>query len=970
MPTLGSITHTLEAEVSDQLRQQSLIIWLDKDAHYTSYVDSLAKRYATGNFFAPVIPFRGSYLEMMLALEPYGNKEKRDILLVHMPGHTEDTIRQTPLLELYRAGYRYRKALDTLIREAATGKLSPDEIEAFINHGPSDLTQAEQWLSAALNQSKDNLSQTLIDLKDLTYILDELLNPKDSFKQKFDAPDTVVLLAQHLYRYTGMNDAFIAFYLQPEGLSEDQPEDQPESQSVTYSFAELSETFVAWLMCVEYVRDLQRSPHIPLLQTLRSLSKPLVTECDRLITYMRDRHPDLYENTAKSAQDRLAEEFADICPEDLGKIDTFPIEETTVFTAGALADLQSQRWHSALAWAQSRLIATAFWLQREPKRRIEWTLIQAMAQLGTAIDQQRDTLSSAHTLRDALRLYTESGYQVDLAHRKLEQLRVQRLNTSLPHFNELLACADGLRQHYRSWANRWAKTFANLCETNGFLPEPDLQQRQLYEQQIAPLLASKTSARVAYFLVDAFRYEMAAELKSELDIAGATVQLKARYAELPTLTSVGMNALAPVQKGGKLTLATGQFKGFKSGEYTVKDPKSRVRAMGDRTTTSHPPKLLTLAEVCEKSTKSLKSATNNVTLAVIHSKEIDDAGEANVGIVTFERWLQQIKSAWSRLKTLGFNEFIFTADHGFLLNVTLEEIPRGKKTDPKRRHFLLANAKKENGLVSASLNALGYTGQEGYLHFSNTVNPFATGKTSANFIHGGNSLQERAIPVLSVSHRHNNALNLVKYQIEAKAEPAIAGYSRLRVKVAPAATAQGILSFTHAQTINLSLRVPQRPDIDVSIAEIPGATLKNQQIQLSVEQGWVEVLFSLVGVEDDRVKVEVYQSDGTVDIEPALIDSYFEVSGSKVIAKESRQTTLATTPDEYWQSGFEDDNIRSIFEHIHQHGAITEAELNNRLGSPRKVRRFAAKFETYLQKIPFLVRVESSASGKRYVKDS
>ena len=967
MPTLGPITSTLEAEVSSRLRQQSLVIWLDTDSHYTAYVDQLAERRAEGDFFAPVVAFRGSYLETILALETHGNKETPDLLLIHMPGHNINTIKQTPLLELYRAGKKYEKALDTLVREAATGKVNPSEIESYINHGIDSLAHAEQWLEASLNEPKDNLSQTLIDLNDLTYILDELIEPKPSFKQKFDGPKTVVLLAQHLYRYTGMDNDFIAFYLQT-------------SRSESYSFAELSETFAAWLMCVEYVYDLNREPVLPVLKKLAALSKPLVAECDRLITYMRDRHPDTYATISTNAENRLGEEFANIRPENLGKIDTFQIEEKTVFELGALAALQQSEWPQALAWASSRLTNRSFWLQRNPKRRIEWTLIQAMAQLGTAIEQADQSIASqpiasAHTLRDALNTYTRSGYKVDMAHRQLEQMRSQLLDIHLPHFNALQNCADTLRQTYRDWANNCAIAFARLCEASSFLPEADLQQRTLYDECVAPLLKStlknKNDTKVAYFLIDAFRYEMAAELRSELEVPGAQVRLDARYAELPTLTSVGMNVLAPVQKGGQLTLASGQFKGFKSGEYTVNSPASRVRAMSDKSSSSyHQTELITLSDICEKPTKGLKKTLSKVNLAVIHSKEIDDAGEANVGIVTFERWLQQIKLAWNRLKGLGFDEFIFTADHGFLLQdkTTLEEIKWGKKTDPKRRHVLLTEPRKEDGLVSVSLKALGYGGQAGYLHFARGINPFATGKTGASFIHGGNSLQERVIPVLSVSHRHNNRINLVKYIINAEAKPPIAGYSRLQVNVKPAVAAQGVLSFTGTKTISLSLRAPNRPDIDINIAEAPGAILKNQQIQLAVEQDWAEVLFSLVAQQDERVKIEVYQSDDAEDVEPMLVDTYFEVAGSKVTAE--AQTPRLPAASEDWQASFDDDSIRQAFIHIYRHNAITEAELNTLLGSPRKVRRFAADFETYLQQVPFLVRVESTASGKRYVKDA
>ncbi|MEL6353761.1 MAG: BREX-6 system phosphatase PglZ [Cyanobacteria bacterium J06627_28] len=996
MPTLGPITEKLESELSSRLRNQSLVIWLDKDSHYTPYVDQLIERRAKGDFFAPVVAFRGSYLEMMLALQDYGNRAAPDILLIHMPGHTEDTIRKTPVLELYRAGHRYRKALDTLLKETAAGKVGPSEVDAYLSRDGISLEGAEQWLAEAIAQPSFTVTptNTTLALDDLADILDELLSPKRSFKQKFDTEAARSQLTDHLYRNTGLDTAFLSFYL------------QTKPSAAAYSFANLSEAFCAWLMCVEYVHDLQRDPKEPALKPLKRLSKPLVAECDRLIRHLRDRHPTSYVTIADATESRLSEEFTALRPEDLGKIDTFRIEETTVFEDGALTSLRQRQWPQALSWAEVRLTssystttpkknkrknasrntkgAQSFWLQRSPERRIEWTLIQSMAHLGTKIEQVGTTpLSKAQTLREALDAYTQIGYRVDLAHRQLEQKRSQLLESTLPHFNALTACANDLRQHYRDWANQWAKSFAALCEAKGFLPEADLQQRMLYDQTVHPLVksAAKGEAKVAYFLVDALRYEMAAALHGTLqaDITDSTtLRLSARYAELPTLTSVGMNALAPVQQNGQLTLhKETDFKGFRAGEYNVSTFENRVRAMGDRSSSvKNQPKLFTLADICEKSTKSFNAQLEKANFAIIRSQEIDKAGESNIGITTFERWLQQLKAAWNRLKNLGYNEFVFTADHGFLLqdDTAVEGIQWGKA--PKRRHVLLPNARKESKIVSVSLSALGYQSQSGpaagYLHFSTTTNPFVKGSAIATFIHGGNSLQERVIPVLTLSHRQNNNLQLVKYSIEAQAQPSIAGYSRLRAKVTPAA--QGVLSFTGAKTINLSLRVPNRPDIDLTIAEAPGAVLNNQQVQAEVAGNWVEVLFNMVSLQDERVKVEVYQSDGAEDVTPALVDDYFAAAGTKVNPKadsdETRSPSKTTPkPAQDWQTSLEDESVRQVFVHIQQHNAITEAELIALLGSPRKGRRFSANFETYLSKLPFLVRVESTANGKRYIKE-
>ncbi len=159
MVQLGPIISVLEEDVKQELRQKGIVIWLDKDAHYKGYVDELVKRYERGEFPFPVVPFRDSYLEMLLALEPYGNGKYPDRLLLHMPGHTEESIRKSPILELYHAGARYRRALDTLIWEAATGRMSPDQIDSYLSNNVSNIAAAEQWLEKALAQPQDDCTR-------------------------------------------------------------------------------------------------------------------------------------------------------------------------------------------------------------------------------------------------------------------------------------------------------------------------------------------------------------------------------------------------------------------------------------------------------------------------------------------------------------------------------------------------------------------------------------------------------------------------------------------------------------------------------------------------------------------------------------------------------------------------------------------------------------------------------------------
>ena len=204
-------------------------------------------------------------------------------------------------------------------------------------------------------------------------------------------------------------------------------------------------------------------------------------------------------------------------------------------------------------------------------------------------------------------------------------------------------------------------------------------------------------------------------------------------------------------------------------------------------------------------------------------------------------------------------------------------------------------------MVTVSLNALKYEGQEGYLLFRKDTAVFANGIPGATFVHGGNSLQERVIPVLTVSHRHQSHLAMVKYLFEAKPEPSILDCSRIRIRVKPAPVAQGVLSFVGAREINVALRVPERPDIQVTIKDAPGAEVKNQQLQIAVEGDWIEVLFDLKGQRDERVRLEIYHPDNVEDVESIVPQIFFNVSGS-FQGEVSAATELPKNTD--WQDSF------------------------------------------------------------------
>lgn len=981
--SLPPITAALEAQISHEIRQHGLVIWLDKDGLYTAYVDDLIQRYQAGHFFAPVVAFRGSFLELLLDLETQNQDDSTaKNLLIHMPGHTEQTIRTTPVLELYHAGTRYRKGLDTLIKEAVSGQVSPDRLDAFLKTKPNSLSAAEAWF-ATLNEPQNSLAAYLNSLS-LEWLLDGLLQQDESrLKQQIDQGDGLLHLQDHFYRHLGLSPDFLQFYLGPTPLT----------------LENLTELCSAWLLCVEYVQDLQRSPQLEALVPLTKLATPLLNNCKACINHLRNRHPDHYDRIAQIVENSLEAELATMEATDLGTIDTFRAEEVKFLNA-ALEALKTQDWQQALTWATNRLQSQSFWLQRDRGRYQEWQFVQIAAQLGTAIATS-GTPSGAKlghlftpemTLRDALETYTRQGAKIDRLHRILEQQRSTQLASTLPDFQSLLSIADQLRQFYHTWASNLAADFAQICRREGFLPDSDLQQRFLYEELVQPCL--QRGETVVYFLLDAFRYEMATELLENCqDSDLKSGNLYARYAELPTITPVGMNALAPLTQKGKLVLPPhSDFQGFRTGEYTVNTPGERVRAMKERGTQLKTGeraivKELDLKSICDASDQKLKKDCAKADLLVVHGPDIDQAGEANQGVLTFDRLLQQIKTAWNRLRNLddpAFTTFIFTADHGFLLRdaVTAQKANPPFKDGTQRRHILSREPRQFPETLCVSFSQLGYEGQSGYLHFRQDLAVYQSG--SATFVHGGNSLQERVVPVLVLHQKNRNRLSRdMQYEITAEPLPPLVSYNRLRLKIQPAPTEQGMLLLNPPKTIALALQVPQASnpspatDITVTLHDAPGAKIQNQVVEVPLSADSVEVAFTLhsPSATVERVRIQVYHPTAIVRITPVTPNAFFDVIYTAKSDPSTSHPDPQTPLDQPrgfldWQEAIPDQEMRTTLDHIYKYGSITEVELGQMLGSPRKVRRFSQNLEAYQAQLPFIVKTESTANGKRYVSQN
>jgi PglZ domain len=955
MSELGPVSRQLEAELRELARLHGVVVWLDKEGHYTEFVDALGVRAHAGDFPFPVRAFRGSFLEVMLSLDGLEDGIGMTPLVIHVPGHNKAELRTTPMLELYRAGRVHERALATLVREAAHTRATVEQVEAFLAKQEVSLARADHWLAGLL---RERAGQTGRDLSghSAESLFDELQRHGD-IAQELIEPAAERALWERLELLLGIAQDFRARCKLPT-----RSEDASTSVSTRDRAADVTFGLAGWALCVEFVHDLRRPPRDPWLLPLKQLVAPIVQGCQRLAVHIRTHHAATYKQLADQVEELLVEELRDATAEDLGAVDTFRFEDRKVLGA-ALAALGRGDYRAAHDWSRAR--SESFWAREDLDRGRGWQLVLLAASLGLAIGENQKLLHGVKSHAEALERYAQRGYRVDAAQRRLEQARQAVVLLDIEEFAELRLRLDALRVAYRAWADQLAVAFNALCAAQGYLPSSSLRQRDLFEDVVRP---STQDGLTAYFTVDALRYELGHQLYEALSVTHtADVTIKARLAELPTVTEVGMNVLAPLAVDGKLRLDADakEIRGFRSLEARVALPEHRQKVMHERIGGRTCPKLK-LEELVEQDVTSLRRSIAGARMVLVHSEGIDKAGEKGTGLLVFEHELQLLRAAWHNLYEAGVRRFVFTADHGFLLHdaATRAPKPHGFKTTPKRRHMISADYLDREGKVAVRAADLDYEcDADLYFLFPEDAAPFDIGDKAKDYVHGGNSLQERAIPVITVQHRHDPGAETTRYRLEAMAGEPLARMQCVRGTVH---IEKGhALSFSSLSAMELMLECVDDPDVMVELCDARDAKVVGSAVLAEVEKPF-ELFFRLRGATARRVRVRLKHATGAALVASFEIAERFGVEA--VRSEPPPSDKKPRRPSDTWLLELPEGGVRDVFRHLDAHGSINEAEATRMLGGARQYRAFCRDVEELMKVAPFRVLVDVSSGVKCHVR--
>lgn len=361
--------------------------------------------------------------------------------------------------------------------------------------------------------------------------------------------------------------------------------------------------------------------------------------------------------------------------------------------------------------------------------------------------------AEAHMIWNA---YVREYYRMDAYYRAFHLHFGASLTAAHPAlddlFKTLAECAEGLYVHFflaqlgENWTNAIAEDLAELGRIAG-VP----QQMAFYADCVR-----ERRGRVFVIVSDALRYEVATELAAELrrTMQGEAV-LAARAAMFPTITKFGMAALLPhtsltveeKRGGGVAVRADGQPTEAGDREKVLRAAEPKSCAL----------KYTTLIGMKRAERAALVKGMEVVYLYHDRIDEVSHTSDAMVFPACTEAVAEILNLVRIIVNDFGGTRIHITADHGFLYTYSpLAESDKVDRTDfaaraaeVGRRYALLREGTAPSYLLPVRFPAGG--GRLAAFTPRENIRIRMSG-SGLNYVHGGISLQEMAVPVLSYQH--------------------------------------------------------------------------------------------------------------------------------------------------------------------------------------------------------------------------
>lgn len=716
------LLHTYLADsLEKKIKQSQVVVWYDPRSEFSAFIQELAPKgedlvqeVALNSSKGFLAAYRGSFIEIKFAVEPYVGKDQPEPVLIYVPGEARDRTGSL-LMELEAGGVCFEPKFKQVARNVLRQKFTDGEIDELL----TDRVNYEDVVAYLSNRDEagqtSKLKAIFPEAKNAELLLATWLvsDTQDSNIEDKEAKEELGKLITSRLEYR---------------VSTDEPLSQIRSK--------LARSILVNEFRSDYAgEDPPSLSLIPQAQTREGVSR-----IRHLTEILRKKWPKQYTRLADQVEKDLALPEIDLDPSLLGRVDTFRFEEQRLLAyCDQLAaerdfqktkDLVDERWQS-------------FWVEHDLQRHAQWEVCRLIAELGLSLEQVRADLSKKReTPEQWIDAYTTSKWSsLDNLSRKLESW-VSRMERE-PVTDRAL---QTVRHDYETLVHEMAKGFSSAFERAGWQTTQTAHQTEVYSRFIQP-----ENGKKAYFLVDALRYEMGVELAERLSEA-MDLHLTAAVAALPTITTVGMAALMPeASKGFSVVDRSGKVASLVNNSLVANSADRRNLIKYNKPKAQD----MLLSKILQRSEKKLGQDLQETDLLVVRSQEIDALGESDnewLASQIVDNVIGNLARAVRKLAGCGVEHFVIAADHGFLFGQRKHEDmrldnPGGDALECHRRCWIGRGGTAAAGTLRVQGAELGYATDLDFI-FPQGAGVFRT-QGGLAFHHGGLSLQEMIIPVLS-----------------------------------------------------------------------------------------------------------------------------------------------------------------------------------------------------------------------------
>lgn len=723
---MNTLHDYVKKQLAERVNARRVVVWYDPRSEFTPFVDELRASAKPGKGLPTVTlggtrtrlaHHAGSFLEVRAQVEPHVRGDTPEPVVIYVPGQERDR-RGSLLLELEQAGDCWEPQLRRLARNVLRLRYTDGVIDDLL--APASITWTDLARAAASTSSTTPpsvLKAIFHDTRDTDGLLACWLasDAKDAeVEAKAATPELGRLVRSRL------------------GL------ELPEGAEV----AKLRAIVLRYVLGNEFRADLACPPP-PNVATLPAPpTKDEAKAVRTLAVLLRSDYAAAYPALADRVETELGLTTAKLTPGALGAIDTFRFEERALL-GHCWSLVASQRFDAAIELVAGR--ERSFWLDREVGRKAQWEAARRMAVLGKLASTVRTevaaTRGDANTWVEA---YTakEGWHRLDQAQRQLEAW-VVNLDDE-PDERPL----GVVRRAHEEACHAMAEGFTAALVKSGWTAAASLHQTHVFSDVV-----TGQPKPVAYFLVDAMRYEMGVELGERLP---RTAEVSVRHAlgALPSITPIGMAALQPGAAGSFSVVEQRDKLGGRIGDAFLPDLAARKKFAASRV-----PNLVDLGldELLSLPASKLAKKVEGAQVIVVRSQEIDDAGEKGFTYQArqvMDTVIDNLARAVRKLAAAGVEHSVLSADHGHLFFASdrdesmRTDSPGGAPLELHRRCWIGRGGSTPPGCVRVTAAALGYDSDLDFV-FPRGCGVFKAGGDLA-FHHGGPSLQELLVPVLTV----------------------------------------------------------------------------------------------------------------------------------------------------------------------------------------------------------------------------